>query len=243
MFDLPYNGQMNLAPRIQIMNDNLNIAAIIDHTLLKPESTPEMVKQLCREASENSFFSVCILPAYVGLAVDELKDSDVKVCTVAGFPLGANESLVKATETEIAVDQGADEIDMVLNVGLLKAGQTELVKNDIRAVVRAANGKTVKVILETCLLQDSEKVLACQCCVDAGANFVKTSTGFSSAGATVEDVSLMRKTVGSELGVKASGGVRDYDTAIAMINAGANRLGTSSGIAIVSGATAEGDDY
>ena len=220
-----------------------NIASFIDHTLLKPESTPEMVKQLCQEAKDNAFCSVCILPVYVGLAVDELKDSDVKVCTVIGFPLGANESLIKATETEIAVDQGAHEIDMVMNVGLLKAGQPELVKNDIQNVVRAASGKLVKVILETCLLEDSEKILACQCCVDAGANFVKTSTGFSSSGATVDDVRLMRKTVGANLGVKASGGVRDYETAVAMIDAGANRLGTSSGIAIINGAVANSDDY
>ena len=225
------------------MNDNTNIAAIIDHTLLKPESTPDMVIQLCQEAMENAFCSVCILPVYVELAADKLKGSDVKVCTVVGFPLGASESLVKVRETEIAVEQGADEIDMVMNIGLLKSGQLEHVAKDIRAVVEAAKGRTVKVILETCLLNDREKVLACQCCVDAGADFVKTSTGFSSGGASVEDVILMRETVGSGTGVKASGGVRDYKTALGMIEAGANRLGTSSGIAIVSGNAAESSGY
>lgn len=192
-----------------------------------------MVKQLCTEAKEQQFCSVCILPSYVSYAGELLKDSGVRVCTVIGFPLGATETQVKAIETNVAIEQGADEIDMVLNIGALKSGFLAQVKSDIQAVVDAAQGKTVKVILETCLLTDDEIVQACEVCVASGAGFVKTSTGFSTGGATVEDVQLMRKTVGDELGVKASGGIKDYDTAKAMIDAGANRLGTSSGMQIV----------
>ena len=192
-----------------------------------------MVEELCLEAKTYQFCSVCILPCFVSLAVDCLKDSDVKVCTVIGFPLGASESAIKAIETGVAIDQGADEIDMVLNIGLLKSAELDRVKADIAAVVGAARGKTVKVILETCLLSEAEKIQACEICVEAEADFVKTSTGFSSAGATIEDVQLMRDTVGQEFGVKASGGVRDYEIACTMIEAGATRLGTSSGLSII----------
>lgn len=219
------------------------LASIIDHTLLKPESTPAMVEALCQEAIEQGFCTVCILPTYVGLAAEYLKGTDVKVCTVIGFPLGANESALKAMECGIAIDQGADEIDMVINLGLVKSSNWQKVQADIEAVVKAAKGHTTKVILETCLLNEEEKVKACKTCVDAGAHFVKTSTGFSSSGATVEDVRLMRETVGADIGVKASGGVRDYETALAMVEAGANRLGTSSGIAIAAGEASTGDDY
>jgi deoxyribose-phosphate aldolase len=215
------------------MKNSKKLAVFIDHTLLKPDTTQTMVEELCLEAKTHQFCSVCILPCFVLLAVDCLKDSDVKVCTVIGFPLGASESAIKAIETGVAIDQGADEIDMVLNIGLLKSAELDRVKADIAAVVGAARGKTVKVILETCLLSEAEKIQACKLCVEAGADFVKTSTGFSSAGATIEDVQLMRNTVGKELGVKASGGVRDYEIACAMIEAGATRLGTSSGLSII----------
>jgi len=215
------------------MKNSKKLATFIDHTLLKPDTTQTMVEKLCLEAKTYQFCSVCILPCFVSLAVDCLKDSDVKVCTVIGFPLGASESAIKAIETGVAIDQGADEIDMVLNIGLLKSAELDRVKADIAAVVGAARGKTVKVILETCLLSEAEKIQACKLCVEAGADFVKTSTGFSSAGATIEDVQLMRNTVGKELGVKASGGVRDYEIACAMIEAGATRLGTSSGLSII----------
>jgi deoxyribose-phosphate aldolase len=217
------------------MQSGKSLAALIDHTLLKPESTTAMVKQLCKEAIQHHFCSVCVLPTFVAYASDLLKDTDVKVCTVIGFPLGATETRVKEIETEIAVEQGADEVDMVLNLGLLKSTELIKLKDDIAAVVRAAKGKTVKVILETCLLTDEEKIQACRTCVEAGVDFVKTSTGFSTSGATIEDVRLMRNTVGPDIGVKASGGVRDYSTACAMIKAGATRLGTSSGMLIVDG--------
>ena len=215
------------------MKADKELASLIDHTLLKPESTPAMVDKLCDEALAAGFCSVCILPSFVHQAAQRLQGSSVKVCTVVGFPLGANESAIKAIETGVAVDQGADEIDMVINVGLVKAGEWDRVEKDIGAVVGAAKGKTVKVILETCLLDEDEKRQACEACVRAGAAFVKTSTGFSSAGATIEDVRLMRETVGPDMGVKASGGVRDAQTATAMVEAGANRLGTSSGLAII----------
>jgi len=215
------------------MKNSIKLAAFIDHTLLKPDTTETMVEELCLEAKTYQFCSVCILPCFVSLAVDCLKDSDVKVCTVIGFPLWASESAIKAIETGVAIDQGADEIDMVLNIGLLKSAELDRVKADIAAVVGAARGKTVKVILETCLLSEAEKIQACEICVEAEADFVKTSTGFSSAGATIEDVQLMRDTVGQEFGVKASGGVRDYEIACTMIEAGATRLGTSSGLSII----------
>lgn len=215
------------------MTDSEELAALIDHTLLKPETTTTMVEQLCREAMEYHFCSVCILPTFVFQAAALLKDSDVRVCTVIGFPLGANETAVKAIEAGIAMDQGASEIDMVINIGSIKSSAWARVEADIAAVVAAARGLTVKVILETCLLSEDEKIQACKTCVEAGASFVKTSTGFSTSGATVEDVKLMRDTVGADVGVKASGGIRDYQTACDMVAAGANRLGTSSGLIIV----------
>lgn len=215
---------------------NRELAAMIDHTLLKPEATAEQITKLCQEAMEYGFKSVCLNPFWVPLAAMLLKDSPVKVCTVIGFPLGAITSEAKADEAKEAIRNGAAEVDMVLNVGALKSGQHDVVLNDIKAVVRAVKRKTVvKVILETGLLTEAEKVQACELAKEAGADFVKTSTGFGPGGATVEDITLMRKTVGDKMGVKASGGIRDYKTAMAMVKAGANRIGTSAGIAIVSG--------
>ena len=213
----------------------------IDHTILKPETTQEQVEKILSEAKEYDFASVCVNPTWVSLAAESLKDSDVKVCTVIGFPLGANTSTVKAFETEDAIANGADEIDMVINVGALKAGNDALVLDDIKAVVDASGDKLVKVIIEACLLTDDEKVRACQLSKEAGADYVKTSTGFSTGGATVADVALMRKTVGPDMGVKASGGARSYEDAIAFIEAGASRIGASSGVAIMNGAQADGD--
>lgn len=209
----------------------------IDHTLLKPESTQEQIDHLLSEAVEYQFASVCVNPTWVAHCAKTLAGTGVKVCTVVGFPLGANTSSVKAFETKDAIANGADEIDMVINIGQLKSGQYEVVKADIRAVVEASQDKLVKVIIETCLLTNDEKVKACQLAVSAGADFVKTSTGFSAAGATVEDIVLMRETVGPNIGVKAAGGARSYEDAEAFIEAGATRIGTSSGVAIVSGET------
>ena len=208
------------------------IAAIIDHTLLKSEATPDMAERLCREADEHGFYSVCVSPVFVSLAYELLTGSPVKVCTVVGFPAGVNEPDVKAYETSRAIQQGADEIDMVMNVGAAKAGDWKRVGFDVESVVTSARGNMVKVILETCLLSDEEKLRACEVCVAAAAGFVKTSTGFNRAGATVEDVRLMRTAVGAGVGVKASGGIRDYQTACNMIEAGATRLGTSSSLKI-----------
>ncbi|HFI0301259.1 TPA: deoxyribose-phosphate aldolase [Streptococcus suis] len=213
----------------------------IDHTILKPETTQEQVEKILSEAKEYDFASVCVNPTWVSLAAESLKDSDVKVCTVIGFPLGANTSAVKAFETKDAIANGADEIDMVINVGALKSGNDALVLDDIKAVVDASGDKLVKVIIETCLLTDDEKVRACKLSKEAGADYVKTSTGFSTGGATVADVALMRKTVGPDMGVKASGGARSYEDAIAFIEAGASRIGASSGVAIMNGAQADGD--
>ena len=209
------------------------LAAYIDHTLLKPDSTASMVQQLCAEARHKHFCCVCVLPGFVSLAKELLSGSTVKVCTVIGFPLGANETEVKAYEARMAVANGADEIDMVINIGAAKSGKFNDVKTDIQSVKESAQGRLLKVILETCLLTDQEKIQVCKVSVEAGADFVKTSTGFSSSGATVEDVRLMRQTVAAEIGVKASGGIRDYQTACDMVEAGANRLGTSSGLIIV----------
>ena len=213
----------------------------IDHTILKPETTQEQVEKILSEAKEYDFASVCVNPTWVSLAAESLKDSDVKDCTVIGFPLGANTSAVKAFETKDAIANGADEIDMVINIGALKAGNDALVLDDIKAVVDASGDKLVKVIIEACLLTDDEKVRACQLSKEAGADYVKTSTGFSTGGATVADVALMRKTVGPDMGVKASGGARSYEDAIAFIEAGASRIGASSGVAIMNGAQADGD--
>lgn len=216
-------------------------AQMIDHTLLKADATKEQIEALVKEAKEYHFKSVCINPAWVSHAAKQLKDTDVLVCTVIGFPLGATTSAVKAFETKDALANGAGEIDMVINIGALKDGDDERVKADIRAVVEAADGTLVKVILETCLLNEEEIVRACELSVQAGADFVKTSTGFSTGGATVADVALMRKTVGPDIGVKASGGVRSAQDFIAMVEAGATRIGASSGISIVKGEVSDSD--
>ena len=213
----------------------------IDHTLLKPDASQEQIETLIEEAKKYDFASVCVNPTWVSFAAQALKATDVKVCTVIGFPLGANTPELKAFETSDAIQNGADEVDMVINIGALKSRNFDLVERDIRAVVEAAKGTLVKVIIETCLLTDDEKVKACQIAQKAGADFVKTSTGFSTGGATVEDVALMRKTVGPDMGVKASGGARSYEDALAFIKAGATRIGASSGVAIMEGDVANGD--
>jgi len=200
---------------------------------LKQDASEEQIRKVCQEAREYKFASVCVNPSYVPLVAELLRGSGVKVCCVIGFPLGATTTKTKVFETKEVIENGAQEIDMVINVGAIKSGNWDFVRNDIESVVIAAGGKAlVKVIFETCLLNDEEKVRACIISKQAGADFVKTSTGFSTGGATVEDIRLMRKTVGPNMGVKASGGVKDYDTASAMVNAGATRLGTSSGVAI-----------
>lgn len=210
---------------------------LIDHTLLKAEATESQIIKLAEEAKEYKFASVCVNPAWVKTAAEVLKDADgVEVCTVIGFPLGASTSAVKAFETKNAIENGATEVDMVINIGALKDKNYDVVENDIKAVVEAAKGKALtKVIIETSLLTDEEKVMACKLSVSAGADFVKTSTGFSTGGATAEDVALMRKTVGPDVGVKASGGVRSLEDAQNMVNAGATRIGASSGVAIMNG--------
>lgn len=213
----------------------------IDHTLLKPDASQEQIETLIEEAKKYDFASVCVNPTWVNFAAQALKATDVKVCTVIGFPLGANTPELKAFETSDAIQNGANEIDMVINIGALKSRNFDLVERDIRAVVEAAKGTLVKAIIETCLLTDDEKVRACQIAQKAGADFVKTSTGFSTGGATVEDVALMRKTVGPDMGVKASGGARSYEDALAFIKAGATRIGASSGVAIMEGDVANGD--
>ena len=213
----------------------------IDHTLLKPDASQEQIETLIEEAKKYDFASVCVNPTWVNFAAQALKATDVKVCTVIGFPLGANTPELKAFETSDAIQNGANEIDMVINIGALRSRNFDLVERDIRAVVEAAKGTLVKVIIETCLLTDDEKVKACQIAQKAGADFVKTSTGFSTGGATVADVALMRKTVGPDMGVKASGGARSYEDALAFIKAGATRIGASSGVAIMEGDVANGD--
>ncbi|MDE4083736.1 deoxyribose-phosphate aldolase [Planococcus maritimus] len=219
-----------------------NIASLIDHTLLKAEATAPQIEQLCKEAAEYHFASVCVNPAWVALAAKQLEQSEVKVCTVIGFPLGASTSETKAFETKDAIEKGAGEIDMVLNIGALKSGQEDVVKADVEAVVNAAKGKAiVKVILEICLLTEDEIKLASRLSKEAGADFVKTSTGFSTGGATVEAVRLMRETVGPDLGVKASGGVRSLEDVEKMVEAGATRIGASSGVQIMQGLTSDND--
>ncbi|RHW34117.1 deoxyribose-phosphate aldolase [Neobacillus notoginsengisoli] len=215
------------------------VAKMIDHTLLKANATKDEITKLAEEAKEYQFASVCVNPTWVKTAAELLQDApEVKVCTVIGFPLGASTPETKAFETKDAIENGATEVDMVINIGALKDGNEELVERDIRAVVDAAKGKALtKVIIETALLTDDEKVKACELAVKAGADFVKTSTGFSTAGATFEDISLMRKTVGPDIGVKASGGVRSREDALKMIEAGATRIGASSGVSIVKGET------
>ncbi|MBP7826935.1 MAG: deoxyribose-phosphate aldolase [Verrucomicrobia bacterium] len=211
------------------------VARLIDHTLLKPDATRAQIETLCAEARTHHFGAVCVNGTHVPLARHALEDSGVKVAAVVGFPLGAMSSDAKRYETEAAVDDGAQEIDLVLNLGRLKDGDDAFVLRELRDVVEAADERPVKVILETCLLTEAEKIRACRLVVESGAHFVKTSTGFSSGGATAADVQLMRATVGPDFGIKASGGIRDAATAQAMIAAGATRLGTSSGVAIVQG--------
>ena len=219
------------------------MAKWIDHTLLKPDATQEQVEKICSEAKEYQFASVCINPTWVSLCYKLLRASNVKVCTVIGFPLGATLPEVKASEARQVVNMGAQEVDMVINIGALKSGDLVLVEHDIRSVVRAAGRKVVKVILETCLLTDEEKVAASAIAQKAGADFVKTSTGFSTGGATVTDVALMRKVVGPAMGVKASGGVRSYEEACKMVEAGATRIGASASVEIVSNGKSEKSDY
>jgi len=206
---------------------------LIDHTLLKQDATPEQIEKLCAEAKEFDFMSVCVNPAYVPLAAKCLKDSDVKVCTVIGFPLGMNLPETKVAEAKQAIEAGATEIDMVINVGMLKSGNDKYVQDEIKFLKDVAGKNVLKVIIETCLLTDDEKVRACKAAIAAGADFVKTSTGFSTGGATAHDVALMRATVGPNMGVKASGGVRTHEDLIAMVEAGASRIGTSNGTKII----------
>ncbi len=213
-----------------------SIASYIDHTVLAADATEEKIQKLCNEAKEWKFASVCVNTCWTKVCAQELKGTGVNVCTVVGFPLGAMCTKAKAFEAKCAVEDGATEVDMVINIGLLKDHKDNLVEEDIREVKKACGDKILKVIIEACLLTDEEKVRACELSVKAGADFVKTSTGFSKWGAKVEDVALMRKTVGANVGVKAAGGIRTYEDAVNMIEAGANRLGCSAGIAIVQGA-------
>ncbi|GAA0119464.1 deoxyribose-phosphate aldolase [Clostridium perfringens] len=220
--------------------DKQQLAKMIDHTILKPEADKASIEKLCKEALEYNFASVCINPTNVELAAKLLKGSEVKVCTVIGFPLGANTMEVKAFETKDAIAKGADEVDMVINIGRLKDKDYEYVEKDIKAVVDAADKKALtKVIIETCLLTEEEKVKACELAKKAGADFVKTSTGFSTGGATPEDIKLMRETVGPDMGVKASGGVRSIEDAEAVIKNGATRIGASASIAICEGTVSD----
>jgi deoxyribose-phosphate aldolase len=236
-------GAERLAGAPGVGGINQNLAKMIDHTLLKPDATKEQVIKLCDEARKYNFASVCINPSFVKLSAECLKGSPVKVCTVIGFPLGATTSVSKSIETRDAIANGAQEIDMVINVGALKARDYEQVRKDIEAVVEAANGQIVKVILETAFLTDEEKVKGCQLSKEAGADFVKTSTGFGPGGATAHDIALMRETVGRYMGVKAAGGIRDYATAQEMIKAGATRIGASASVSIVKGEVTQGKGY
>lgn len=223
------------------MLTSVQLAGLMDHTILKPEATETDVLRLCREARDNAFCSVCVNPVWVPLVARELAGSSVKVCSVVGFPLGATLTTVKANETARVIELGAQEVDMVLNVGALKSGQRQLVGYDLFAITQLCRTHNVvsKVILETCLLTHEEKILACQLCIEAGANFVKTSTGFSTGGATVDDVRLISAQVkGARLGVKASGGIRTLADALAMLEAGATRLGVSAGVKILAEARA-----
>ncbi len=218
-----------------------DLARYIDHTLLKPEATEEQIDKLCEEAGKHHFYSVCVNSNWAERCARKLGGTGVKVCAVVGFPLGAMESRAKAFEARTAVSNGAAEIDMVMNVGAMKARDLKTVREDMLAVRRACRaGIVLKVIIEACLLSDEEKVLACQIAKDVGADFVKTSTGFNKGGATVADVALMRRTVGAKMGVKAAGGVKSFEDAMEMIRAGATRIGTSSGVLLVSGQKASG---
>lgn len=212
----------------------MNINKLIDHTALKPNTTKESILKLITEAKTYDFASVCVNPCWIELAHQELKNTDVKVCTVIGFPLGANTTEVKVFEAKDAIEKGAQEIDMVINIAMLKDKEYDYVENEVHQIVEAAKDKAiVKVIIEACLLTDEEKIKACELSQKAGADFVKTSTGFSTGGATVHDVALMRKTVGTDMGVKASGGVHTHEEALAMIEAGANRIGASAGVKLL----------
>ena len=228
-------GAERLSSTIGVIPQDMGLAKTIDHTLLKPDATPDQIAQLCFEARKHGFASVCVNPTWVKLCAQLLHGSPVKVCTVIGFPLGATAPEVKAFETENAIENGATEIDMVINIGALKARDLELVARDIRGVVTGAHGRgaIVKVIIEAVLLTDEEKTVACLLSKEAGADFVKTSTGFAAGGATVHDVSLMRRAVGPGMGVKAAGGVRTYEDAESMIKAGATRIGASAGVKII----------
>lgn len=211
----------------------MNYAKMIDHTLLKTNATQKDLDKLINEAKKYNFMSVCVSPIWVSYAYEQLKNTNIKVCTVIGFPQGATPTAVKVFETKNAIENGATEVDMVIPVGFLKDKKYDVVENDIQSVVNAAKGKALtKVIIETCLLTDEEKIMACKLAKKAGADFVKTSTGFSTGGATAADIKLMRETVGTEMGVKASGGVRTKEDADKMIAAGASRIGTSNGVAI-----------
>ena len=223
---------------------NNKIANMIDHTVLKATTTKEDVVRVCNEAKENNFFSVCVNPTHVELAKKELEGSDVKICTVIGFPLGANTPETKGFETKDAISKGANEVDMVINIGALKDKNYDLVQRDIKAVVDAANKEAlVKVIIETCYLTDEEKKIACELAVKAGTDYVKTSTGFGTGGSTPQDIKLMRDVVGPEIGVKASGGVRSKEDALAVIDAGASRIGASSSVAIINGENNSTEGY
>jgi deoxyribose-phosphate aldolase len=232
-------GAERLTSTLGVIPEDLNLARMIDHTLLKPDATQDKIAQLCFEARKYHFASVCVNPTHVKLCADLLAGSDVKVCTVIGFPLGATSPEVKVFETQNALKNGATEIDMVINIGALKSGDNELVARDIRGVVETSHkaGALTKVIIETALLTDEEKVVACLLSKEAGADFVKTSTGFSGGGATVHDVELMRRTVGPTMGVKASGGIHNLEEAEAMVAAGATRIGASAGVKIIQAAT------
>lgn len=218
----------------------MQLSRYIDHTLLKPEAQTAQIEKLCSEAKNFNFFSVCVNSTYVSTCAKLLQGSAVKVCCVVGFPLGAMDTESKAFEAQTAIKNGADEIDMVINIGAVKDHRLDFVRDDIKAVVKAAQGKTVKVIIETSLLTNDEKVLACQLSLETGAHFVKTSTGFSGGGATIEDITLMKSIVKDMMEIKASGGIKDAHQAKAMIEAGATRLGTSSGVTIAQGGTAQG---
>jgi deoxyribose-phosphate aldolase len=239
-------GAERLTSTLGVIPEDKSLARLIDHTLLKPDATADKVAQLCFEAKKYHFASVCVNPSHVKLCADLLKGTDVKVCTVIGFPLGATSTEVKVFETKHAIENGATEIDMVMNIGALKAGDNETVAHDIHAVAQAVHnaGALLKVIIETALLTDEEKVIASLLAKEAGADYVKTSTGFSGGGATVHDVALMRRAVGPELGVKASGGIHSAEEAEQMIAAGATRLGASAGVKIVKGEKPEsGNGY
>ncbi len=211
----------------------IELNRLIDHTLLKPEATPADIERVCEEAKEHAFYSVCVNTHYVPLVASMVEDAGIKICSIAGFPLGAVDTRVKAFEAERAVGAGADEIDMVLNIGALRAGDERLVRDDIAAVVKASGASLVKVIIEAALLEDEEKIRACRLAVEAGAGFVKTSTGFGPPGANVRDVEIMRRAVGTDIGVKASAGIRTAAFALELVEAGASRIGTSAGVQIM----------